>query len=375
MRITIVTKSLLGCGGSEYNVLRLAKHFDATVHCLAYDEERTFTEFRGLDVRTPPAEKRKEFMSGSEMVRPMKAPRHFYGLKLEDYDVISAHLPPSEFIRHRNSPVVWYCYSPNRTYYDLYDKNKGRMALHQRAAMWLAGSAYRHFEGNVVRDIEHIFTNSRNSQERIKRYLKRDSEILYSGIDAGRFRDRGQERYFFYPSRISPEKDFEFAIEAFRIFSRMEGGWKLVIAGSLHDLPEKHAYLKRLRSLCDDSIKIETDVSGERLADLYSRCHAVLYSPINEDFGNIPLEAMASSKPCIAKNEGGPRETVLEGVDGFLVNSPQEMAERMRLLAKDPELCAAMGRAGRKKVAANYRWEKFLSRFEGKFREIADRPE
>ncbi len=373
MRITIVTSSINGYGGSEYNILKLARHFGARIHCLSYNEDKTFDGFRGLDIRTPPPEVREKHLRGNPIVRSMRAPRYFHSLKLDDYDVISAHLPPSEFIRNRNHPVVWYCYSPNRIYHDLYDRNKGRMGVHQRAALWLAGSAYRHYEMKVARDMEHIFTNSRNSQERIRRYLKRGSEILYSGIDAGRFRFRGHEPFFFYPSRISPEKDFEFAIEAFRRFSRRRPGWRFVIAGSLHDLPEKHQYLRRLRSLCDDSVSIETDVSEDRLCDLYSRCHAVLYSPMNEDFGNIPLEAMASFKPCIARDEGGPRETVRDGVDGFLVKTPDDMAARMELLARDPEACARMGRAGRKRVLKEYSWERFLSRFDEKFREAAGR--
>ncbi len=46
------------------------------------------------------------------------------------------------------------------------------------------------------------------------------------------------------------------------------------------------------------------------------------------------LEAMASSKPCIAKNEGGPRETIIHGKDGYLVPSMWKMADAMEVLAK-----------------------------------------
>ena len=123
--------------------------------------------------------------------------------------------------------------------------------------------------------------------------------------------------------------------------------------------------------MCNDSISIEANVTEERLLDLYARCYGVLYTPVNEDYGLVPLEAMASSKPCIAKNEGGPRETIADGKDGFLVSSIWKMAGKMEWLAKHPERCAEMGKTGRRKVQRDFTWERFLKRFEEKAREIS----
>ncbi|MFN7991566.1 MAG: glycosyltransferase, partial [Candidatus Micrarchaeia archaeon] len=232
--------------------------------------------------------------------------------------------------------------------------------------------AFKQLEFRTVPKIEYIFTNSRNSQDRIKKFLKRDSEILYPGVDASRFSSRPAERYFFYPSRIAPEKELEFAIEAFKLFSKREAGWKLVIAGGLSRRPEHQAYLKRIRSLCTPEISIETNISEERLLDLYSRCSSVLYTPVNEDFGIVPLEAMASGKPCIARNEGGPRETVIDGTDGYLVGSVWEMSEKMSLISKNPDKAERMGKAGRTKVGRDFTWDRFLKRFSEKTAEIVD---
>lgn len=148
--------------------------------------------------------------------------------------------------------------------------------------------------------------------------------------------------------------------------------WKLIIAGGLSKRPEHQDYYKKLKSLCDDSIVIEVNVSEERILDLYGCCYAVLYTPVNEDFGLVPLEAMASSKPCIARNEGGPRETIENGNDGFLVNSVWEMSEKMEWLAKNPDKVEAMGKRGRKKVESSFTWDAFLKRFEEKAKEIVE---
>ena len=84
-------------------------------------------------------------------------------------------------------------------------------------------------------------------------------------------------------------------------------------------------------------IEIVNDVNGqEAQGDLYSNCTAVLYPPINEDYGLVPLEAMASYKPVIAVNEGGIKETVEDGKTGMLVNTIEEMGNAMKEIAENP---------------------------------------
>jgi glycosyltransferase involved in cell wall biosynthesis len=362
----MVTRNITVRGGAENKILRLADHFGARIHCVEYEPEKTFEGFGKIHIETAPRRKK----SGNIIMRMFQDSRYFHNLELDDYDLVIAHMPPSEFIRRRNSPVLWHCYSPNRLFFDLYERNKKKMGVLNRMQIGLAGAVYKRAENRVVPKIECILTNSANSQQRIRRFLNRESEIVYSGIDSGRFRCRSFENFFFYPSRIAPEKDFEFAIDAFKAFRRRAGGdWKMVIAGSSAD---DSPYLSRLRELAGENISIEANISDERLNDLYSRCYAVLYSPMDEDFGNIPLEAMASSKPCIARNEGGPKETIIDGKDGFLVNNSQEMAERMGILARDPELCERMGKEGRRKVLGKYSWEYFLKRFEEKAKEVVE---
>lgn len=74
-----------------------------------------------------------------------------------------------------------------------------------------------------------------------------------------------------------------------------------------------------------------------------------------------------------SEEQGGPRETVINAIDGFLVNSVWEMSEKMEWLAKNPEKCAIMGKAGRKKVEKEFTWEKFLKRFEEKAKELVEK--
>ena len=378
LRLVIATPFLENRGGMERVVLKIAQHYDAKIHCLRFNPEHTFPGFSSLDIEASKPGLLSSLPLGKRLGGAIEAGKHFYGAKLDDYDLINAHQTPSEWIRNKNSPVIWYCHTPNREAFDLYEWRMGQRRMVSKAAFWASIQAFRHFEFKVVPKIEYIFTNSKNSQARIRHYLRRESEVLYPGVEHQKFRCRDYENFFFYPSRIAPEKELEYAIEAFKLFKgRVEGkrgfpsNWKLVIAGSLSGRPEHREYFKKIKSLCGGSIEIRTNVEDSELLDLYSRCYGVLYTPINEDYGLVPLEALASGKPCIARNEGGPRETIISGKDGYLVNSVSEMAEKMGLLAGDPELARKLGIAGRKKVARQFTWERFLRRFDEKAREVA----
>ncbi len=374
MRLVIATNFLTTKGGLERVVLKVAQHFDARIHCVSYDPEGTFPGFGKLDVRSMKGGLMTRLPLERRLTASLEAGRYFYDLKLDDFDLVNCHQAPSEWIRHKNSPVLWYCHTPTRAAFDMYESHMKRRNPLSKAVFWTSVRVFRRTEFEVVPKIEYIFANSRNTQSRVKRYLHRESEVLYPGVEAERFSCRSYEPFFFYPSRIAPEKRMEYTIEAFKLFAKRFPDWKFVIAGSLSDRPEHSHYLKRIKAMCPPSVSIELNVSEERLRDLYSRCSGVLYAPVDEDFGLVPLEAMSSSKPCIAVDEGGPRETIIDGTDGFLVSGPEQMAQRMISLAADPEMRERMGKAGRKKVLRDFTWKSFLKRFEAKAKELADKP-
>jgi glycosyltransferase involved in cell wall biosynthesis len=218
----------------------------------------------------------------------------------------------------------------------------------------------------MVKRIPYILANSSNIKARISKYYRRDdAKVLNGGVDYKSYSNKGDQRYFLYPSRLSPNKRQEYAIEAFKIFSRKVKGYKLILCGPVSKDNFYYDYYRKIVSLMGNTGRIEliTDASNRRLAELYSRCTAVLYPPINEDYGLVPLEAMASGKPVIAVNEGGPKETILQNKTGMLVNSPEEMASAMTKVARDGELAARLGKAGRKRVEKEYSWEKFFTEF------------
>ena len=228
---------------------------------------------------------------------------------------------------------------------------------------------------SVVKKIEGIVANSENTQSRVTKYYKRDSKVIGGGIDYEGYKNDGDGKYFLYPSRISPNKRQEYALRAFEIFKRRTKGYKLVLAGAVSKDKTYENYYLKIKELAKrvGDVKITTNASDEALKRLYSRSTAVLYAPMNEDYGLVPLEGMASSKPVISVNEGGPKETITSGKTGFLVNDELEMANTMRLLAENPSLAEKTGKQARKSVVAEHSWKEFFRVFDKEMRKVAGR--
>ncbi|VVC00338.1 Trehalose synthase [uncultured archaeon] len=375
--LIICHPSLRYKGGAERAILGIAKKYSPVIYVADPRLESGYDEFREFDIRTLPGhplERISSFFAGNERVSvSIRAGfRYMFHKFSEDYDVINAHVVPSEWIRNRNGRVCWYCHSPVRAAFDLHARQMGELGMIGKIAMEAALSAYKYGEFSVLPKIEKICTNSCVSNNRIRKYLHRDdAEIIYPAIDCKEFTCNGYGNFFFYPSRIIPEKRFEYAIDAFRKFSNGKN-WKLVIGGALSDSKRDRDYFEKIRVLAAGSnVEFRLNMPDVDLHELYSGCYATLFTAIEEDFGLIPLESMASSKPCISVNEGGPRESIVDGKTGFLVNSPGEMAEKMRFLADHPGECEKMGKAGRKRVEQNYTWKIFLDKMDKALRETA----
>jgi len=377
MDLIIAHPFLHQMGGGERVVLEIAKKFNPVIYSVVYEPEKTFPEFKEFDIRILPESKLESpfffLKNDPRRFNAVGAGFRYYFAKIkDDYDVINAHGTPSEWIRNKNERVCWFVHSPNREAFDLREWRMARLNGPKKAVNAGLIEAYKAAEFQVVPKIEKICTNSEVTNERIKKYLKRnDAVVIHPGIDPDEYGCETYDKYFLYPSRMVPEKRLEFALEAFGIFSKKHEGWKLIFAGFLHNNPRELEYVKKLKEQATGlNVEFITNPSREELSRLYANCYATVFSAINEDWGLIPLESMASEKPCISVNEGGPTYSILHDQTGYLVNNPEEMADRMNLLAEYPDIVERMGKAGRKRVLENYTWKIFLDRIEKQFEEV-----
>ena len=358
-------------GGGERVVLEISKRFNPVIYTFLYEPGRTFPEFRDFDIRLLPKSSLSRpffFLKGDpRRFNAIGAGFSYFQAKLkDDYDVINAHGSPSEWIRNRNPRVCWYVHSPNREAYDLREWRMAQLGFPKRAMNTAFVEIFKLAEGRVVPKIERICTNSEVTNDRIKKYLGRDdAKVISPGVDPKEFSCISYDKFFLYPSRFIPEKRFEMAIEAFRAFSKNKKGWKLVLAGFLHNTRRELDHLEKLKQLSSGlNVEFITNPSPEQLSRLYGTCYATLFAAMNEDWGLVPLESMASSKPCISINEGGPRYSILDGETGYLVNNKEEMTQRMLELSNDGDLAERLGKNARKHVLGKYTWKIFLDALE-----------
>ncbi|MDE1855933.1 MAG: glycosyltransferase, partial [Candidatus Micrarchaeota archaeon] len=350
MKLVITQPYLNLKGGAERVLLEVAKKYDAKIYCIEYKKEETFEEFKKLDVEVVKKEIPFSQLLPYRASQGLRAGYVFYNMKVPDeYDVINPHTSPSEWIRNKNERVLWYCHTPIREVYDLYSFRMKNRPFKEKMLYATFANSYKFIASGVIDKIEEIATNSQNTNSRIKKYFNRTATVINPAVNVADFENAGDEKYFFYPSRFYLNKRQEYVIEAFKKFLHKTklGNYKLVLAGSLSDDKEHIAYFNSLKKMAPKNVIFKLHTSDEEVRKLYSKATAVLFAAINEDFGIVPIEAMASAKVLIAVNEGGPRETVVGGKTGFLVGSAEEMAEKMKWVAEHKDLAEKMGKEAR----------------------------
>ncbi len=381
MKVLLFCSIILHKGGADRVILEIAKRFNAPIYTSKYVKETAFEEFAELDIRViKQSIFEKPFLSlrKNDIFKDLV----FSGLKFlnykvkEDYDVINAHGHPANWIRNRNERVCWYFYSPLRRAFDLYNYKVAILPFHKKLFNDLIFTGYKFWEKRIDPKIEKTVSVSSYVNERDKKfideYIKKPVESIPPGVNEKDFYNEGYDKYFLYFSRICPEKRFEYAIDAFRQFSKKKKGWKLVIAGLLSKREKERKYAEMLIEMCTGlNVKFEFNLSNKELNALYANSYAGLFCAINEDWGLPPLEIMASEKPCISVNEGGPKCSILDRKTGFLVDSPEEMAEKMIYLAENPNENEKMGKLARVHVLKNYTWKIFLDKMEKAFKETS----
>ena len=180
--------------------------------------------------------------------------------------------------------------------------------------------------------VDHFLANSKTTAERIKKYYRRDSTVIYPGIDHLICTHAEKKDYYFGMSRCIPYKKLDLLVDTFN-----ENNKKLILVTNTDNL-----LYRELRKKSRDNIEWIFNPDRETRNRLYAEAKAFLFPP-EEDFGLVPVEAMMLGTPVIAYSVGGATESVVDGKTGifFTEQTPESLndaIERFEQMTWDPEV-------------------------------------
>ncbi len=303
LRVALVQDWLTGMRGGEKVLEVLCELFpDATLFTLLHNEGAMSSTIESMKIRTSFVQKLPFKEERYRNYLPL-FPRAIESLDFSGYDLI---ISTSHCVAKGAKPVgnalhICYCHTPMRYVWDQYDEyfGKGRAGLLTRSAMSLVASSLRNWDVRTSSRVHFFVANSEYVAKRIERYYSRAADVIHPPVDTSLFRihDR-QLDYYLMVTALVPYKRVDLAIETFNLL-----GKRLVIIGSGPDE-------EKLKAMASDNIEFLGWESDEVLAKFYGNCKALIFPGV-EDFGIVPLEAMASGRPVIAFAEGGALETVV----------------------------------------------------------------
>ncbi len=250
---------------------------------------------------------------------------------------------PAYLIRHPRK-VLWILHQ-FRTAYDLWDHKLGDLIYKPNGAE--VRDAIRQADRQIIPQARRVFANSANVAARLKCFSEIDAEPLYHPPPgAQEFYSGNAENYFFFPSRLCLPKRQSLVLEA---LSHTKQPVRVRFAG-IADQPLYQSELRNLarRLKVQDRVEWLGQVTEEEKRELYSRALAVVYPPLNEDYGYVTLEAMLSAKPVITcADSGGPLEFVRNELTG-LIAKPEavSLARAFDQIWEDRELAKTWGESG-----------------------------
>ncbi len=217
---------------------------------------------------------------------------------------------------------------------------------------------------------DRILTNSFFSRESILRAYGLEARVCYLGVDTDLFVDQGQPRQDFVVgiSAIAPEKNIEQVIEGLALLPPPRP--RLVWVGHIA-APRYFAALKQMASARGVQFEPRLKVTDEELVGILNRAAMMVHTPRLEPFGLAPLEANACATPVVAVAEGGLRETIVDGVNGLLVDHSLALPSAIERLLGDVSYARQLGQQGAALVRERWSLSAAIDRLEERLSEAA----
>jgi glycosyltransferase involved in cell wall biosynthesis len=295
-----------------------------------------------------------------------------------NYDVVYVHpdmwTQAPMFLRHSGSQTLYHVHESLRDAYEApvprpYDNRGPKKVLDGiDPLIALYRSALKRLDYQATRRARRHLANSSFTAANLARNYGCTAEVAYFGLDCAAFMpasaDSADADFVLSVGALVPRKGFDFLIQALGTIPQGSRPGLRIVSNFVDH--RERAFLQQLAARESVRFDIENMVAQESLLQRYRQTPLVVYSPVQEPLGLVPLEAMACGTPVVAVADGGVNETVQDQVTGLLVpRDPHAFGEAVRSLLANGSRRRLYGRRGREYVCTHWDLRRALDKIEG----------
>ena len=360
-KIALAHEFLTQYGGAERTIEAIAEIFtEAPIYTAKYDRKKIPSSINNRKIIYP---KRLGNKISEKLFFLLRMPTIFEEFDFRDYDiVISSGTTWNKGILTKPDQMhITYIHTPPRFLYKYSQEGTKWQKPPFKPFYSYLVNFLRLWDYVAAQRPDYIVTNSETTRKRIKKFYGRDAKIIYPPVEVNFKSEDGLKKaeapYFLAIGRLSKYKNFDLLIKTFNKVK-----YPLVIAGT--GIEEK-----KLKSIAGSNI-IFKKVSDEEKNKLLDGCLGLINPVVDEDFGIVPVEAMAHGKPVLAHKSGGHLETIIEGETGLFFEKDNIDSLSEKLL--DFEQMIKNNKFDHEKIkshAQKYSKERFKKEFENFVRE------
>ena len=326
MKVALVHFWLVGMRGGERVLEALCKMYpQADIYTHVYDPLEISDTIKKHKIYTSFINKLPKAKTWYQNYLPLM-PWALAQFDFSNYDlVISSESGPAKgILTPPDTAHICYCHSPMRYAWDMYAEYTRELSLPKRILAAPIMNYMRIWDAATANGPDAVVANSHFIAQRVKKCWGRDSKVVHPPVKVQDFilgaREKRKNFYLFF-GELVPYKKADLAVRA---FSQPNNKRELVVIGA-------GAQLKELKKIAGPNVTFLGRQPFSSVKEYLSCCKALIF-PGLEDFGIVPVEALASGTPVIAYGRGGVLDTIKDGTSGifFHKQTQEDLLEAVR---------------------------------------------
>ncbi|MFA6192474.1 MAG: glycosyltransferase [Sulfurimonas sp.] len=232
-------------------------------------------------------------------------------LDVSSYDlVISSSWAVAKGVKTTKKQLhISYCYTPIRYAWDLYDEYTANLRQPKKFLVEQSLKYIKKWDFETTHRVDYFLADSKFVANRIEKSYKRESEVIYPPVDTHNFTlCEEKDNFYLTASRLVPYKKTKLIVEAFNEMPDK----KLYVVGSGEEF-------EAIKNIAKENVILLGYQDKKVMIEYMQKAKAFIYAAI-EDFGIVPVEALACGTPVVTLGIGGTAETIQDGINGVHFN-------------------------------------------------------